>query len=1201
MKRTRQNNGTDKFKRNLVKLLNFMKEQKPDKEAITVVPDTTIMHMVKLLKSVKNIENPYSMQSLETYYRDFSKEKGETIFSIEELFSEGWLISRLGQWRLNIGMRSDYEKVTSFQSEREKQIFQFLIQLSKLPYMDAIKLKVSGEQPKEGLTEWQDGELVICNYGELWNKYGEIALACWWDELVEKKEDTEIWFLCWEILQHCWSPDRYMKHVTEFYEVCLESLEKEKDECTWDVIERILRRKIYVERESARQKKFEEILEFPGNRLEWKRQYRHMTDTFWYLCEPYDLIARRYYVCVGQYQTVDRSLRRRFIKCINIPSMSVSHMFGDSAPELLADCLEVADTFLFSAEKIWNMAQDFLTNNTYLKESIEKEIDSCLFGILENGLEWSTEEKWQEVLAQVTDFLFTESFYGNKSKTRSADYMSDVCEDYLIWYKDVVLSMKKRNSMLLDYLEGEFNKNRGMTATRYFKMFITMAGLEQVDTKDDSERILNVYSEFASRILKEDMSVSQISWSFWQNDAWYTMFHSIADSEAMLDRFLKLLPLEQYGNAVDEWKSQSPVLSIGSMALIHLYLTGNLLYSLKDELSPKRKERIERFFIDYFWGIQKEGCNPFDVEAIRLLEAELVVKRCFECVSLFDKEHERIFVERMLKESPERLALFIRYIDKDAVRRQICEQLGQKKAEDFTKNICFIQTQQKLIENMLQICFRNQEDKEFLLKTESVFEELRMAIHEKGKRIEKQYSEWLLAVWCQIEILKGEEEKVLLSGSLFYQAYIYLNRNDMDSLLKSEKIYEEIFQEQKVKGAYINQYCACVRICTSSECSEEKREEYLAKAKRIEGDIEEKCELDMEEKKILYENRFFLYMSLDNMPEVLKTYATLPNELRYEYVCAQYIVKMFANNGDRQRAEEYLRLLADRYGESEEIKRLRVEIAEIGNAKRTLERPADILHSDYSIEALQNALFRIRRLQDPECAELRIEATHEAHLLYMVLDVARLMEQYSGLFKYDGEIAGENTYNKLFQILFNQKNQEIYDFYTEDQTQEGTATGTLKNGRESVGSLDNAIYHGSRVVGIMEGLILRSCDKTSIELHVRKIEGYNPMHVSTAFILIYADTDNPDELWKGYKEALCNISYSGQWEMVEMVEKDVIEAEILNNDVLKSDCRYICMTRHRCRTTGDEIHKYHILLDFKKAADVEEAKKARKKQGEDSK
>ena len=92
MKRTRQNNGTDKFKRDLVKLLNFMKEQKPDKEAITVVPDTTIMHMVKLLKSVKNIENPYSMQSLETYYRDFQG-KGR-----DDIFNRGAFFGRLADF-----------------------------------------------------------------------------------------------------------------------------------------------------------------------------------------------------------------------------------------------------------------------------------------------------------------------------------------------------------------------------------------------------------------------------------------------------------------------------------------------------------------------------------------------------------------------------------------------------------------------------------------------------------------------------------------------------------------------------------------------------------------------------------------------------------------------------------------------------------------------------------------------------------------------------------------------------------------------------------------------------------------------------------------------------------------------------------------------------------------------------------------------
>lgn len=77
--------------------------------------------------------------------------------------------------------------------------------------------------------------------------------------------------------------------------------------------------------------------------------------------------------------------------------------------------------------------------------------------------------------------------------------------------------------MLLDYLEGEFNKNRGMTATRYFKMFITMAGLGQVDTEDDSERILNVYSEFASRIHERRyVSIADIM-VLLAKDAWYMM------------------------------------------------------------------------------------------------------------------------------------------------------------------------------------------------------------------------------------------------------------------------------------------------------------------------------------------------------------------------------------------------------------------------------------------------------------------------------------------------------------------------------------------------------------------------------------------------------------------------------------------------------------------------------------------------------
>ena len=89
---------------------------------------------------------------------------------------------------------------------------------------------------------------------------------------------------------------------------------------------------------------------------------------------------------------------------------------------------------------------------------------------------------------------------------------------------------------------------------------------------------------------------------------------------------------------------------------------------------------------------------------------------------------------------------------------------------------------------------------------------------------------------------------------------------------------------------------------------------------------------------------------------MLNVYATLPNELKYEFACAQYIVKMFAKNGDLDRAEEHLKVLSERYGDSEDIKHLRVEIAGIESAKIPFEKPSDIIISDYSIDTLKNVL-----------------------------------------------------------------------------------------------------------------------------------------------------------------------------------------------------------------------------------------------------
>lgn len=72
------------------------------------------------------------------------------------------------------------------------------------------------------------------------------------------------------------------------------------------------------------------------------------------------------------------------------------------------------------------------------------------------------------------------------------------------------------------------------------------------------------------------------------------------------------------------------------------------------------------------------------------------------------------------------------------MRDQIRGRLSQSTLGEFTKNICFIPTEQRLIQNMIQICFQDQEDTELIAITESVFQQLKQIIHNKGKHVEKE-------------------------------------------------------------------------------------------------------------------------------------------------------------------------------------------------------------------------------------------------------------------------------------------------------------------------------------------------------------------------------------------------------------------------------------------------------------------------------
>ena len=251
------------------------------------------------------------------------------------------------------------------------------------------------------------------------------------------------------------------------------------------------------------------------------------------------------------------------------------------------------------------------------------------------------------------------------------------------------------------------------------------------------------------------------------------------------------------------------------------------------------------------------------------------------------------------------------------------------------------------------------------------------------------------------------------------------------------------------------------------------------------------------------------------------------------------------------------------------------------------------------ISRLQNAYNRLCKLPERDSAQVRLqkEMTHleEVNLVEMVTNAVTQMEQYSGYLMFNGETACENSYNKFIQILLNQRLNETWGYYLRDQTQEGTAKGMLKNGRDGAGSVDLALYHGNQQISIIETLKLRSMREGSVEEHIRKVAGYNYANIQTAFQVILADSREPGNLWEKYVrkvKEIMNRTKGNDWHIVQCASKKELEVFRLG---IMPETPWILLTVHECRSTQKSFHMYHIMADIAKRAEKEEAADARRR------
>ena len=576
-----------------------------------------------------------------------------------------------------------------------------------------------------------------------------------------------------------------------------------------------------------------------------------------------------------------------------------------------------------------------------------------------------------------------------------------------------------------------------------------------------------------------------------------------------------------------------------------------------------------------------------------------------DAFAVLSDEYENCIIEFWETQSADKIIFCIGNAKKIPVFERLSGILQNRIKENFSEKIGSWSSWQRVIDLMIDLAFSDDNFKnKFLHKITEMYEDFCKKINEMKKRrigILKNNQSWINAKEIQLMLLNDREEDVLNlpndTTSTFYKALVYLQKNEVTDLIKAEELYTEMLKENPDNyAASVNRFIADTRICIASK--KEKRNKYYQLAKIRLSEIREHFPLDINNGALMYANALYFYDEMEDAEEFWKICNEMPRKFWNDITCARYIIYTYIRSGEFEKAEELLNSLARFYGRTEEIRRLEEQIEEkhvqekklpIGNQPEVSEIPV-IIH----------ALEHIRSLSELDTARVyfrgrEMDELVESHLLKLMLETTSVLSQYCDYLRFNGEAAPENYYNKFMMILFNRNQQEIYDYYMRDQSQEGTASDILSNGRQSAGSTDLFINHAGNSISIVEGIrISRMCRKNMKE-HIEKLFGYNYVEADTMFVLLYADVNDISQTWKKYIAFLGELQRKREltWPIERIVQRG--EIKLIRKQMRKD--KYVCMTEHYYEKDDEKncIHIYHIMVDIKKSAQKQAAIRARNK------
>ena len=1169
---------------NLIKVVNSQSERCDRIESISVLKiNEQLGEWLDLIKKLRNWPTNYkyySMDLLSDFAERYQKENqsGKTI-TVQTLFEQGWLLRHKDTWSFTVYEgKFDQIKFKDLGSDNSEILF-----LKKLKN----SLKAGN---KENFSETDIKKI---------SKNGAMIFAVWWDSICQKgnEEEKKVWFYWWNVL-NIYGVYQYTTHKKELYCSCMEYIDAIGDS-TWSQYHKIIYHKFVLENWQLRNKIYTmESFEFPERPLKNVLYFNRRGDMFHSLYDIGKLEQRCFMLYRRAYADMDREERKKCCEYMRIPCLHF--MVDDLAayPMVLTDCMEDPQLFASVSVGLWLKLDNIEKKEPQLKKVLLERVNENIFFILKDGILRQQTEDWKTALKDMLWYMLTESAGYSSTVSGQQRAVSKLYSNWKQWYSGEKEIQQRCNKYILDYLRNSYDDSSNcvdkMRIGAEYLIWTDMYGGENA-----GEKLLEFYKKYILDCMGNKVLVSTISWSFFEENWHRRMLEYVADSGSeAIKAFGEILSPEEYVSEVNRMKGKSPLLFVGKAGLIHLYLLAEFIQKKDELLSKKNQMELEERFIDCFIGYQISDCDPFEVEHIRILNAEMLLAKYMDAICLVSEDNETRFIKFLQTQSPEKIIFYIKNIKKITLYEQLIKILKEKLDEDFTEDILFIPSMQKLIDTMLSLCYTDEKFKTiFAKKIVEIYEQLKTSMNKRNRAFVKQYKDWMKATEIQLLFIRDNISAVLElpdeTVNLFYKALIYLEREAVDEIKKAEKIYTILLKSNPGNYAVnANLFISEVRICVQSSGKERKKYYILAKESLLE--IKQRFNLEKIDSLLIYANALYLFEEMGEYGELWKICEEMPYKFWMDISCARYIISAYIQSNSFEKAYKLVNSLQSYYGMTDELKKLKRQIED--KKIPEMKEPAGVQYESNNVMAIIEAVKNAHCLTVIDTAKLyfrgkQVKNLVKSHLLCLMLETTSLVSQYCDYLRVNGKAASEDSYNKMIMILFNQKYEELYDYRMRDQTQEGTATDQLQNERQSVGHVDLWINHNSASMSVVEGIKITSINRANLIKHIGKIFGYSYIQAPAHFLVIYADVNDIDKTWKRYNAFLKELKDSSElyWKISKLIPRE--EIEVIQNNIRME--KYVCMTEHHY---GDRyVNIYHIMIDIKKYPEKLQAKTVRNK------